>query len=250
MKLIVNADDFGYSEGVNLGIVEAHRSGIVTSTSAMITMPAILQAAELAKKHPTLGVGLHLNITCGKPLTSAKSLVNGNGFFNKPKENPDVAHFKKEEIRQEFLAQYEEFLRIFGRRPTHLDTHLYAHQIYPNVGEMIRELAREKNLPVRGFTIAGFPSVSFLPWFKVGKDETEEDLLAKFESRIQESLTEEYAELMVHPAYTDAYLMKNSSYNMERFVELKALTSERIKNLLLLFGIELTNYAEATHGED
>lgn len=52
MKLIVNADDFGYSDGVNLGIIEAHRSGIVTSTSAMVTMPSIDHAVGIARFHP------------------------------------------------------------------------------------------------------------------------------------------------------------------------------------------------------
>ena len=70
MKLIVNADDFGLSKAINFGIVESHLEGIVTSTSMMITMPAVKHAKSLAKNIPDLGIGLHLNISLGKPLTN------------------------------------------------------------------------------------------------------------------------------------------------------------------------------------
>jgi|LFRM01.2.fsa_nt_gb predicted glycoside hydrolase/deacetylase ChbG (UPF0249 family) len=250
MKLIVNADDFGYSDGVNLGIIEAHRSGIVTSTSAMVTMPSIDHAVGIARFHPRLAIGLHLNITCGKPLASVPSLTKKGGLFYKPKDKPDESLFKKEEIKQEFQAQYNEFIRKFGKPPSHLDTHLYAHQVYRTVGEAIREFALEKKLPVRGMIIDGFPPIPFLPWFKVGKFETKEALFRRFEARIRDLAALEYAEMMVHPAFLDAFLMKNSSYNRERLIELKVLTSARIKNLLAIHRIELTNYTEARYVED
>ena len=68
-KLIVNADDFGLSEGVCLGILKAHRDGILTSTTCMMNMENIEKYLEMTKAYPNLGLGVHLNITVGKPLT-------------------------------------------------------------------------------------------------------------------------------------------------------------------------------------
>lgn len=250
MKLIINADDFGYSEGVNLGIAEAHRSGTVTSTTAMVTMPAIDHAVRIAKENPCLNIGLHLNITFGKPLTSVPGLVNEEGFFYKPKEEPNQSLFKKDEIKQEFLAQYFEFIKKFHKRPSHLDSHLYAHQIYQTVAEAIHEIALEKQLPVRGMRINGYPEIPFFSWFKVRENESEEDLLKKLAEHLPELDKLEYAEMMVHPAFADEYLLGNSSYNRQRFIELKVLTSQRMRDLLRAHRIELTNFMEATYGNN
>ena len=78
MKLIVNADDYGMTKGVNLGIIEAHKNGIVTSTTLMVTMPEVEHGLALSKDYPNLGIGLHLNCTLGKPLTDCKSLIKEN----------------------------------------------------------------------------------------------------------------------------------------------------------------------------
>ena len=67
-RIVINADDFGLCEGVNKGIVEAHSKGVLTSATIMVNMPAAEQAVDLAKNLPNLGVGVHLNLTNGKPL--------------------------------------------------------------------------------------------------------------------------------------------------------------------------------------
>ena len=68
-KLIINADDFGLCRGVNKAVVEAHTTGVLTSATIMANMPASDEAIVIAKKTPTLGVGVHLNVTDGKPLS-------------------------------------------------------------------------------------------------------------------------------------------------------------------------------------
>ena len=68
MKLIINADDFGYSNGVNYGIIDAFKNGILTSTTCLTNMPGFNHAIQLAKENPNLGIGIHLTLTCGKPL--------------------------------------------------------------------------------------------------------------------------------------------------------------------------------------
>lgn len=97
-KLIINSDDFGYSNGVNYGIIDAYRNGILTSTTLMANMPGFNEAVKLKKEYPRLGVGVHLTLTCGKPLLkSHKTLVSENGEFNK------LAFYK-----QDFAIDYEE----------------------------------------------------------------------------------------------------------------------------------------------
>ena len=144
MRLIVNADDFGLCKGVNEGIIEAHKNGIVTSTTLMVTMSSVEHALELASNYPSLGIGLHLNCTLGKPLTNCKTLIKDNGEFYKPKEKPNQDLFDEEEIYLEFLAQYDEFVRVVKRKPTHIDSHLYSHQIYEKVKKAALRLAKEK----------------------------------------------------------------------------------------------------------
>src|ERR1700721_4706046 len=83
-NLIVNADDLAWTEGVNRGIAEAHRNGIVTSTSLLANGASFPSAVELAKLTPSLGVGVHLNLSDGKPVSppeTVKSIVNAHGEF-------------------------------------------------------------------------------------------------------------------------------------------------------------------------
>src|SRR5215813_14504652 len=83
-QLIVNADDFGMTEGVNRGIIDGHTRGVISSATLMANMPAFDAAVRLAKDHPALGVGLHFNITQGRPVADASrvsSLINDRGEF-------------------------------------------------------------------------------------------------------------------------------------------------------------------------
>lgn len=83
MKLIVNADDFGLTDGVTLGILHAMEHGIVTSTTMMVNTPGAQAAADIARREAGLAVGLHINISLGSPLTACESLME-NGKFQKP----------------------------------------------------------------------------------------------------------------------------------------------------------------------
>ena len=114
--LIVNADDFGQSCGVNRGIIEAHEHGIVTSASLMVRWPAAAQAAAYGRKHPSLSVGLHFDIGewCCR-----------NGSWIKLYEvvsEEDVTAVSKEASRQLVT-----FRRLVGKDPTHLDSHQHVH---------------------------------------------------------------------------------------------------------------------------
>ena len=239
MNLIINADDFGISKGVNYGIYDAHRYGIVTSTSLMITMPEVEHAIGLSKTAPNLKIGLHLNITFGKPLTECKSILKENGNFYKPNELPNQDDFDEAEIYQEFLEQYNLFIEKIGKKLIHLDIHLYAHQKYEKAKAAVLRLAKEKDVPVRDLDLQGYKYLKFLDFFKYKNGE---DLYAIFEENIPNIKKYEVSELMVHPGYVDDFLLEFSTYNLSRVEEIDVLTSDRMKKLIKDNNINLVDY--------
>ena len=147
--LIFNADDFGYSYGVNYGILESHLRGVLTSTTLMAGMPGFDHAVALAKAHPSLGVGVHLTLTCGRPLLPGhRTLTEPNGDFH------PLAFYHSEaqpldsgEVYREWKAQIDKVIAA-GIQPTHLDSHHHVHTFRGLEAVFVR-LAREYRLPVR-----------------------------------------------------------------------------------------------------
>jgi predicted glycoside hydrolase/deacetylase ChbG (UPF0249 family) len=140
--LIVNADDLGFSPGVTDGILLAHRQGILTSTTLMTTMPDRDRAIELAKSTPTLGVGIHLCLTQGVPLTACRRLCDRHSQFLR--RVPRLAlrlltPVGRRQARAEWSAQIEYALSR-GLTPTHLDSHKHVHHL-PMLQEIVCELA-------------------------------------------------------------------------------------------------------------
>jgi predicted glycoside hydrolase/deacetylase ChbG (UPF0249 family) len=131
-RLIVNADDFGWSPDVNAGIVDGHLNGIITSTTLLVNAPAFDDAVEQAKATPSLGVGLHLNFTQGRPVAdpgSVSSMVDANGDFRGARElimGLIRGHIPAAELQCEILAQLQTFREHLGE-PTHLDSHKHVH---------------------------------------------------------------------------------------------------------------------------
>jgi len=144
--LIVNADDFGLTRGVSGGILEAHRHGIVTSTTVLVT--ADVDRRQLDEARDTgLGLGLHVNLTLGKPLTRGRSLVDGGGrFVRDPRRAANAA--EASHVRAEVEAQIARFEKLVGRLPTHLDSHHHV-GLYPPVRDVVLDVARALGLPVR-----------------------------------------------------------------------------------------------------
>jgi predicted glycoside hydrolase/deacetylase ChbG (UPF0249 family) len=147
--LIVNADDFGLTRGVNAGILQAHEDGIVTSTTLMVNMPGFSDAVAQAMRHPKLATGLHLNLTYGRPLSPAnavRSLVDDGGRFVK---NPSyvLGNGRPDEMMTEFGAQVRRFLST-GLTLSHIDTHHHLHRSAV-VLDLVVETAKELGVTVR-----------------------------------------------------------------------------------------------------
>ncbi|MBR3357168.1 MAG: chitin disaccharide deacetylase [Solobacterium sp.] len=230
MKLIMNADDLGYTPGNTYGIIEAYKKGIVRSTTAMCNEPFIEKAAELVKDCPDLGVGVHLNLTSGRPLTKNRTLQNENGcFFRNGEIKARV--FDSGEIYTEWKAQIERFIEVFGCLPTHIDSHHHVHTFTEQLTGIAKQLGREYGLELRNYGQYRFVS-SFYQ-----ETVSEENLFA-----ILEQYKDEDIEIMCHPGYCDLELYRRSSYSLNRVRELDILTRDSVKQYLKDHGIVSGHY--------
>ena len=150
-NLIVNADDLGWTEGVNRGIAEAHANGIVTSASLLANGSAFLSGVELALSREDLGVGVHLNLSDGAPTVPRElvtTLLNDNAEFAGGPESLLLKLARRalllSEVEQEWDAQITR-VREFGISPTHLDGHKHVHML-PGLFEVALRLAKRHQI--------------------------------------------------------------------------------------------------------
>jgi hypothetical protein len=246
-RLIVNADDLGRTHGINTGVFEAHRLGIVTSATAMVNYEGIHEAARLSRENPGLGIGLHVALTGGRtalPPAAVPSLADARGL--QPAKPDGLLEASPMEIQAEISAQFAKFVEAFGRRPTHLDSHHHAHR-NPEVFEAVCGLALRERLPVRnaGGAMGGElkkRSVSTSDVFADGFF----DRAASVETLVSiiDGLADGVTELMCHPAHEDAELAASSSYAAARVLELKALCDPLVKAAVRRSGIHLISFAD------
>lgn len=248
-RLIVNADDFGRTPGVNEGTIEAHINGIVTSATVMVLEKAardgIRQAIERA---PRLGLGLHFMLTGGGVPASAPASVPTlapGGLLARsaellPESIPEV------EVRRELLAQIALFELAAGRPPSHIDSHHHC-ALHPSVQPVVAAVAQGRGMPLRaaspqardelrsaGLTVPDF----FLKTFYAEGVAFEK--LAALIFNVPHGTTE----LMCHPGHADALLLEGSSYGKEREEELALLCDPGVRELIEKNGIELIGFSE------
>jgi len=150
-NLIVNADDLGWTEGVNRGIAETHRNGIVTSASLLANGRAFGSGVELARTTPGLGVGVHLNLSDGEPVAGRELVatrLNERGELEGRPEGLLLRLARRsillEEVEREWHAQIQK-VRDSGIEPTHLDGHKHV-QMLPGLFEMALRLAKKHGI--------------------------------------------------------------------------------------------------------
>jgi predicted glycoside hydrolase/deacetylase ChbG (UPF0249 family) len=147
---IINADDLGFSAGITEGILRAHREGIVTSSTLTANMPAAAAAVARLGEVPLLGVGVHLNVSQGPPLSQAgRELAAPGEVLNftaaRVIMTAALRPWMISRMMKEFAAQIEWALD-HGLRPTHLDSHRHAHA-FPPIFEGVQKLAKHYNVP-------------------------------------------------------------------------------------------------------
>jgi predicted glycoside hydrolase/deacetylase ChbG (UPF0249 family) len=275
-RLIVNADDFGRSPGVSRGILEAHRRGIVTSTTVMIGQPGI--AAQLAKAMacPKLGVGLHLIFTHGHPILPAEAILSlldeEGGFFEQHTLWAQAEKISTAQLHAELCAQIEQFVMLAGRLPDHIDCHHFAY-LYPPFFQVYASLADQYQLPLR---IPFPPETDFrqaarsLPFLEGFPHDLVRGMIVTNSAYLRtrqlaypdrficsffglEALTLDYllhlldtlpsgtSELMCHPGY-DEPALASSTYRQERETELALLTHPAVRRQVERLGIELVTF--------
>lgn len=151
--LIVNADDFGLNAAANAGIIECFQAGSVSSTTLMANAPGFAEAVTLAKTNPGLGVGLHFNLTWGKPLLglpAVRTLVDSAGNFRdrgRLGRQALLGRLPEDAVEQELEAQFQH-LRSHGLRVSHVDSHQHVHAFGPIFSAVAKLCARER-IPMR-----------------------------------------------------------------------------------------------------
>lgn len=272
-RLIINADDYGRSPDISRGIRTAHLGGIVTSSTCMMNMPAVVEDIQLAlHETPNLGLGVHLVLTAGRPLLPASelpSLTDARGAFLKLQALISRApSLNIAEVRAEWRAQIDAFIAATGKQPTHLDSHHHSSYFTPALLQTMFELANEYALPVRlPLAHLHLASLMGLP------DELAEQML-EFAPRLLEKLQprspdaffasfyDEKAtrveflrilgdmlpngsyEIMCHPGYVDEAFARESGYSYQRQHELQILTDPSLRKEVEKRGIQLISFAQ------
>jgi predicted glycoside hydrolase/deacetylase ChbG (UPF0249 family) len=225
--LIVNADDFGRSSGINRGVVRAHEEGIVTSASLMVRWPAAVDAAAYARARAELSVGLHVDL--------AEWRFDGGEW----RPVYEVASSDADAIETEVAVQLERFRELVGRDPTHLDSHQHVHRAEP-VRSVIERTAELLDVPLRD--VRG--GVAYCGSF-YGQTATGEPIPRALDPErliaILRELPPGSSELACHPGELDDEL--ESVYRIERPLELETLCAPEIRATLAAEGIVLCSFA-------
>ncbi len=277
-KVIVNADDFGLTQGVNEGIVKAYQEGILTSATLMANMPGFDQAVELAGTHPELGVGLHLNILRGHPLSPAQTV--GSLLSKDLRFIPNVSNLlrrialkkiKLDEVEREFRAQLERVLEA-GINPSHIDSEKHIHLIWA-LFRIVLKLAKEYKIKkvrfIQEFCASSSPgqvfkslfislssasmkkkmaqeSVRSSDWF-YGVCDSGRITAAKLQRALQKA-KEGVTEIMVHPGFITQEMLELEKQigpyyiNKYREKELNALLDKKLPKFIANLKIQLINF--------
>jgi chitin disaccharide deacetylase len=230
--LIVNADDFGQSYGVNRGIIEAHCRGIVTSASLMVRWPAAAEASAYAREHPSLSLGLHVDL--GEKVFRAGEWVPL--YTVVPLQDTTA-------IRDEISRQLDVFHRLMGHGPSHLDSHQHVHLREP-VRTILSEVAQLLGIPLRHCC----PEVCYRGGFY---GQTAEGAAVPGVISVDglidilETLPAGWTELGCHPA--DRCDL-DTMYRHERLEELRVLCDPKVRDATTAMGIELCSFINLLNG--
>lgn len=225
--LIVNADDFGMTDGINAGVIEAHRRGIVGSASLMVKHPKARAAARMAAAEPGLGLGLHIDLAEWEPV---------DDVWTQTYSRADVDD--ERQVAEEIASQLALFTEFVGRNPDHLDSHQHVHLKGPARDESIA-LARRLGVPLRGVD----ERVSFCGDF-YGQQRSgpfPEGITKGNLLRLVDAMAPGWTELMCHPGFARDV---RSVYASEREVELVTLCDPELPVALAARGVMLRTFSD------
>jgi predicted glycoside hydrolase/deacetylase ChbG (UPF0249 family) len=231
--LIVNADDFGQTPGVNHGIIEAHERGIVTSTSLMVRWPAAPDAAAYGRSHPEFSIGLHLDL--------AEWIYRDGAWaplYVVVPANDRAA------VAAEVERQLKAFHELMARPPSHIDSHQHIHREDP-VRSVVLEEAGKLAVPVRHFSSQVTYSGDFYGQTAKGYPYPEGIDVGNL-LRIVKTLPAGVTELGCHPGIGNDV---DSMYCAERVVEVQSLCDSRVRAALDTEGVRLCSFHTMPPGQ-
>jgi predicted glycoside hydrolase/deacetylase ChbG (UPF0249 family) len=226
--LIVNADDFGQSPGVNRGVIAAHEHGIVTSASLMVRWPAAAAAAAYGRAHPRLSLGLHFDLS--------EWAFRGETWV---RVYEVATEGDLQAVAEEAARQLAAFRRLVGHDPTHLDSHQHVHRKGP-ANAVLAELARDLGVPLRSCQ----SEIRYCGDFygQTGKGASLPEAISVDRLiGILVTLPSGHTELACHPGLGDDL---DTMYGRERAEEVKALCDLRVRAALTAERIELRSFAD------
>jgi predicted glycoside hydrolase/deacetylase ChbG (UPF0249 family) len=244
-KLLLRADDLGYSEGVNYGIAKSVKDGIIGSVGVMPNMPSVIQGLELLKDSEVC-LGQHTNICIGRPLTHPSlipSITNSNGEFKSSREYRQTKEdfVVLDEVILEIEAQYHRFVELVGEPPRYFEGHaVFSANFYKGL-----EIVAEKyGLKYSGISMDGSPvhigSKDVI--FHMDSMKPEYVPFESLKSAMEKADEDEYNMFICHPGYLDGYILKNSSLTLPRPMEVDMLCDPMTREWLKESGIELITY--------
>lgn len=239
MKLIINADDFGLSKSITDGIIEGILNGYITSTTIMANMRYAEYAVKEAVKNNIDCVGLHINLTVGKPLIKNDNLTDENGIFLYNKKQIENDKLSYVDVYNEIKAQIEK-INLYSNNKLKIDHLDFHHHLIgnDNIRKAAIDIAKELNIPIRNENITNYkcPDVLYKD-FTINNVNIEKlkDLVLKYHNE------DIVVELMTHPGYIDDYTKSITSY-INREEELKILKEAKLSGIF--DEVELINFKE------
>lgn len=244
-KILLRADDLGYSQGVNFGIQKSVQEGLIRDVGMMTNMPFIEHGLKLLPMD-SICLGQHTNICVGKPLanpTLIPSLINEQGDFKSSKEYRTASEdfVVLEEVIIEIEAQYRRFVELTGRQPDYLEAHAVTSN---NFYKGLEIVAKKYHLKYSGLSLGKDP-------INIGNTKVYmhmDSMQPNYDPEISlkdmvEHAHEDSVDMMIfHPGYIDGYLLKNSSLTLPRAMEVDVLCNPVIKEWLHHEDVTLVNH--------
>jgi len=282
-RLIINADDYGLSRGITEGILLTHRKGLLTSASLMVNQPATEYAVRKAPEAPQLGIGIHLNLTEGKPVLPKErvpTLVNPAGEFPGPAEmGRRLLRWRAStaEIEAEFRAQIR-LMKSLGLVPTHADSHHRIHMYPaaaraffkavtsegirraraprkrywpasgrlggPHIGPLYRRLAAKSYLEfLQSFVFRGLRLPDAGVTFHPRYGNNLGQLPEAWRATLEFMPPGAY-ELWCHPGFPQSGFSETDSLSERRELEIEILTDPRLRDLARSREVQLINFSQ------
>ena len=244
-KLLVRADDLGYSEGVNYGIAKTVIDGIIRSVGVMTNMPAAEHGLRLLQG-VTVCYGQHTNICVGTPLTDPKkipSITTPFGQFKSSKEyraaTEDFVNLN--EVVLEIEAQYNRFVELTGRQPEYFEGHAV---MSANFFQGLRIVAEHHKLKLCEIPFDGKPVTvgKTIVYGHIASMNQNHDPFQDLKETVESAHKGACDVFICHPGYLDAYILKTSSLTIPRALEVEMLCDNKTREWLAQQPIELVTY--------